>query len=62
MKSSAHAVQDPRSASAKVTTRSEGMITAPGCIGSIDGANDLQDVRVFGDGSFAQDWTQIGAV
>ena len=36
--------------------------TGRGCIGSIDDANNLKDERVFNDGSFAQDWTEITAL
>ena len=33
-----------------------------GCIGSVDDDNNLADVRVFPEGSFAGDWTQITAL
>ncbi|MFD4714237.1 hypothetical protein ACFWN5_31830, partial [Streptomyces sp. NPDC058430] len=33
-----------------------------GCIGSVDDGNNLADVRVFPEGSFAKDWTQISAL
>ena len=33
-----------------------------GCIGSVDDDNNLADVRVYPEGSFAKDWTGISAL
>ncbi|MFG2726268.1 hypothetical protein, partial [Streptomyces canus] len=33
--------------------------TGRGCIGSVDANNNLADVTVIPEGSFAKDWTQI---
>ncbi|WP_157106606.1 hypothetical protein [Nocardia arthritidis] len=36
-----------------------GASTGRGVVDSIDADNNIQDVRVIPEGSFAQDWTQI---